>query len=66
MSDREGNPEIYTADMDGGNAQRLTNHPGRDEFPAWSPDGTRLAFMKSSQPCKAGSVEPGDAIMPAE
>jgi Tol biopolymer transport system component len=29
---------------DGSGQRRLTNHPGRDASPAWSPDGHRIAF----------------------
>ena len=41
---RDGNPEIYVMDSDGGNQERLTNHPASDAAPDWSPDGTRIAF----------------------
>ena len=29
---------------DGSNPANLTNNPGDDRSPAWSPDGTRIAF----------------------
>ena len=32
---------IYVMDADGGNPQRLTNHPDRDFLPTWSPDSER-------------------------
>ncbi len=35
---------IYIADADGSNVQQLTDDPERDNNPAWSPDGTRIAF----------------------
>ena len=43
-SKREGNHEIYVMDADGGNLQRLTNHPNDDRNPSWSPDGKSIAF----------------------
>src|SRR5216117_1165506 len=38
-SDRDGNPEIYVMNADGTEQVRLTNNPGLDDFPTWSPDG---------------------------
>jgi serine/threonine protein kinase len=45
MSQRDGNWEIYVADVDGGNLQRLTNNPANDGLPTWSPDGRYIAFV---------------------
>ena len=45
VSHRDGNPEIYVMDADGANPRRLTNHPGWDWMPSWSPDGKRIAFV---------------------
>ena len=44
MSDRDWNWEIYVMDADGGNLQNLTNNPGADKDPSWSPDAKRIAF----------------------
>ncbi len=37
--------EIYIMNADGTNQTRITNNLSQDTFPAWSPDGTKLAFM---------------------
>ena len=47
VSTRDGNSEIYVMDADGSNQTRLTNNPGRDGAPTWSPDGTRIAFAST-------------------
>jgi TolB protein len=43
-SSKDGNPEIYVMDRDGGRLQRLTDHPGIDVSPTWSPTGREIAF----------------------
>ncbi|MCP4424179.1 MAG: linear amide C-N hydrolase [Chloroflexi bacterium] len=43
-SAQDGNMEIYVMDVAGGAPQRLTNHPGEDYWPTWSPDGAQIAF----------------------
>jgi serine/threonine protein kinase len=45
MSRRDGNWEIYVANFDGSNLQRLTQNPANDGLPAWSPDGRYIAFV---------------------
>jgi Tol biopolymer transport system component len=37
--------DIYTINVDGSGERRLTDTPGLDGFPSWSPDGQRLAFV---------------------
>jgi Tol biopolymer transport system component len=44
ITDRDGNFEIYSGNVDGSGATRLTNSPALELFPEWSPDGTRIAF----------------------
>lgn len=43
-SDRDGDAEIYSMNADGTGLKRLTESPGNDLTPSWSPDGTRIAF----------------------
>ena len=45
VSDRDGNDEIYVMNADGSGQTRLTRNDARDNQPAWSPDGSRLAFV---------------------
>ncbi len=47
VSKRDGNPEIYVMDADGGNQRRLTNHPDNDWSPSWSPDSKRIVFFSN-------------------
>ena len=43
-SDRDGNEEIYMIHADGSGLKRITNDPGRDIHPYFSPDGRYLLF----------------------
>jgi Tol biopolymer transport system component len=36
--------DVYVINADGTGLTKLTSHPGNDFDPAWSPDGTRIAF----------------------
>jgi eukaryotic-like serine/threonine-protein kinase len=46
-SDRNGNWEIYLANLDGSDVVNLSNHPADDSKPAFSPDGTKIAFVSN-------------------
>jgi Tol biopolymer transport system component len=45
-TNRDGNNEIYVMNVDGTTQTRLTNDPASDFLPAWSPDGSKIAFVK--------------------
>jgi Tol biopolymer transport system component len=38
---------IYSVNPDGTDLTQLTNEEGNDNAPAWSPDGTQIAFLRS-------------------
>lgn len=50
--DQFGNSDIWVANRDGSDLKRLTTYEGIDDNPAWSPDGTKIAFRsaRSGQP----------------
>ena len=41
----DGNAEIYVMNTDGSERVRLTDHPGDDFDPTWSPNGEHIAFV---------------------
>src|SRR5437867_6632255 len=43
-TNRDGNDEIYVTDASGTDVLNLTNNPANDDWPSWSPDGSKIAF----------------------
>lgn len=57
-TDRDGNWEIYKTNPDGTGTVNLTNNPGDDHAPAFSPDGDLIAFVSNRE----NGDEPGKFI----
>ena len=38
--------DIYVVDADGQDRAQLVEHPHRDQYPAWSPDGSQIVFER--------------------
>ena len=58
-------PRIYVVDQDGQNARALTAPPSgaSDRYPAWSPDGAEIAFVRRTlKPC-ASTICPEYALL---
>lgn len=41
----DGNADIYTMNLSGGEVRRLTTEASYEASPSWSPDGNRIAFV---------------------
>lgn len=56
-SDRDGDTEIFVMNHDGSSPRQITDNDHPDEFPEWSPDGTRLVFRGWPDGWPGGSVQ---------
>ena len=63
---RGHNFEIETVEIDGSGRKRLTTHHMPDFAPAWSPDGTAIAFARQSRALDCRSTDPLEPIYSRE
>ncbi len=52
--------KIYRIRRDGTGLTQLTDHPGLNQFPAWSPDGARLAIRRDNDIYLINSADGAD------
>jgi Tol biopolymer transport system component len=55
-SNRRGNMDLYRMPLGGGDAVPLTDLPGDEFRPRWSPDGREIAFYANSPACGGRQV----------
>jgi TolB protein len=48
VSNKSGNEDIWSMNLDGSELTQLTNDPGIDQYPAVSPDGKKIAYSAGS------------------
>ena len=49
-ADEETSDDLWTVDVETGKLTRLTETPGTEMHPTFSPDGTRIAYLATSRP----------------
>jgi TolB protein len=47
QGDRDNHPNLYVLGLHGSDCKQLTDDSGSDFGPAWSPDGSRIAFARN-------------------
>lgn len=58
---RDDRVDIYVLTIESKSLEKITKNPGPDRMPAWSPDGTTIAFISTTNTSKPGP----DGILPA-
>lgn len=65
--DRNSNTDVWVASLSalGATPRQITVHPGSDTSPAWSPDGSRIAYVHGADPEKIWYGVTPLAVVPA-
>jgi TolB protein len=61
-----GDPDIYSMNADGGNRTQLTNSSDLEYGPTWSPDGSKIAYIRDVPLDDQGAVRSKIYIMNAD
>ena len=48
VSETDGNPDVYTIDVESGENERIVSGPDPAFAPTWSPEGERVAYVAST------------------
>ena len=64
--DGAGSNDIFAVNPDGSGPQQLTDDPAPDHSPAWSPDGTKIAFAREGRLDPGGEVSTSIYVMNAD
>jgi TolB protein len=54
--------DVFVVDADGGTPRRLTDNPGPDLHPVWSPDGTMIAYVSNHVCAPRGGCTAHEAL----
>jgi Tol biopolymer transport system component len=66
VSNRDGQDALYVMSPDGTGLGRLSEDSVNDSFPAWSPDGKRIALVRWTEEEQSGDVSFNLAVMNAD
>ena len=54
--DGDRNSDVWVIPAEGGSLVKISDHPGPDRSPRWSPDGKSIAFLSSADEEDAANI----------